>query len=189
MSKINEALNKLISTLNTYSITGIDSKTLPDDLSDLIKNKIKSSDYLLEFYSKVKPNNIKIETGYSPIKIFSLDTITAAQSGYQSFSNDSLVIADDFGGGKPIIAITSDFHTPIYANYDTGKPFKIADDFISFILCLAETIDIIYGSFNIFDIADNDDAIKVEFVDELKSRVESIIGISNFASWLDYLYG
>ncbi|MDO6410120.1 hypothetical protein [Pantoea phytobeneficialis] len=189
MIDVNEAIKKLVFILNKHSIAGMDSKTLPEDISDETRVKILSSYELHEFYSALKPNDIKIETGYSPIKIFSLDTIIAAQSGYQSLSDDSLVIADDFGGGKPIIAHIESANTPVYANYDVGKPFKIANDFPGFILCLAETIDVVYGSFNIFDIADYDDVIKGDFVNDLRFRVENIIGSSNFDAWFDYLYG
>ncbi len=41
---------------------------------------------------------------------------------------------DDFDGGKPIIAITDIKGTPIYANYDIGEPFKIADSLADFFI-------------------------------------------------------
>ena len=58
-----------------------------------------------------------------------------------------------------------------------------------FIFSLAELIDLVYGQYDIFDIADDNDEVKKDFMDELKVRVVPFIGDENFNAFYDYFYG
>lgn len=111
------------------------------------------------------------------------------QSGYEYLPDNYLVIGDDLGGGKPIIAVVDEGNTSIYASYDVVEPFKIADNLSGFLLSLTELIDLVYGYYDIFDIADDNDEVKKDFMDELKVRVVPFIGDENFNAFYDYFYG
>ncbi|ERT10542.1 hypothetical protein LGZ99_22550 [Photorhabdus temperata] len=166
-------------------------------------NSIEYSEEINFFFNKFEPINIKIETGITPITFFEVEKIEQAQYGYRwikdsasisdnpKWSKNHLVFMDDFGGGKPIIAITDIKGTPIYANYSVGEPFKIADSLADFFLSIAKLIEIVYGKFNIFDIGDNndDDELSSEFIDIITNEIKPIIGSNNFESFFDYFYG
>jgi len=187
MTNISDAVDNFILICNKYSILRILKEEIKNH--DNIKNSITLSHELKTYYNMLMPDQMKIETGFSPIRLFSVDKLKDAQIGYQSLPTNYLVFADDLGGGKPICAILDEPGTPVYANYDTGVPFKISDDFSTFIQSLTELVDIVYGQFDIFDIADDNDTIKVEFVDAIKLRIEPIIGHDNFNSFYEYFYG
>jgi hypothetical protein len=101
---------------------------------------------------------------------------------------DRVVIADDFAGGKPIIAITSELLTPIFANYDTGVPFQISDSLEQFFLALATLVDIIYGKFAIFEIEDHD-GLRIDFVTSIEDKLKPLLGEENYQGFFDYFYG
>jgi hypothetical protein len=97
-----------------------------------------------------------------------------------------LVIGDDLGGGKPIIAVIDEGNTSVYAGYDAIEPFKIAGSLSGFIFSLAELIGLVYGQHEVFDIVDNNDEVKDGFVDELRERIVPLIGNENFNAFYDY---
>ncbi|MBS9435543.1 hypothetical protein [Photorhabdus hainanensis] len=166
-------------------------------------NSIEHSKEIDFFLNKFEPINVKIETGITPITFFEVEKIEQAQYGYRwiknsenildnpKWSKNHLVFMDDFSGGKPIIAVTDIKGTSIYANYDVGEPFKIADSLADFFLSIAKLIEIVYGRFNIFDIGDDndDDELSSEFIDMITKEIKPIIGSSNFESFFDYFYG
>ncbi|MBP1035044.1 hypothetical protein J8631_05675 [Serratia fonticola] len=174
--------------------------TRGDEVKNKWPNGLACSKELEYFFNNYDPRNVKIETGFTPIKFFSMDVLEKAQYGYKwiksstsvsvnpSWPDDYVVFMDDVGGGKPIIAVTTHLGTSIYANYDVGVPFKIADSLSDYLFSLAKLIEIVYGEFNIFDIAD-DNGLNNAFVKRLKEDIEPVIGVDNFNGFLDYFYG
>lgn len=187
MIEIEKSLRKFVSTCKKHAIFG--SFGAIDDLDNLFPANLLHSTEMDYFYKKYNPEKLKIETGFTPIKIYSVTELAKAQSGYTYFPVNYIVIGDDYGGGKPIIAIVDGKLTTIYANYDVGVPLKIADSFSSFILSLTELIDLVYGDYNIFDIADDNDEVNKDFIAELKKRIVPLIGTENFIAFYDYFYG
>ena len=47
----------------------------------------------------------------------------------------------------------------------------------------------VYGHYDIFDIADDNDEVKDDFIDELRKRVVPILGNEGFNAFYDYFYG
>ncbi|STQ13468.1 Uncharacterised protein [Enterobacter cloacae] len=72
---------------------------------------------LITYIKNYNPEQLKIETGFTPIKIHSVSELSKAQNGYEYLPNNYLVIGDDLGGGKPIIAVVDEGNTSIYASY------------------------------------------------------------------------
>ncbi|MDX7626944.1 hypothetical protein [Enterobacter bugandensis] len=140
-------------------------------------------------YKNYNPEKLKIETGFTPIKIHSVSELTKAQSGYEYLPDNYLVIGDDLGGGKPIIAVVDEGNSSVYASYDVIEPFQIASSLSGFIFSLAELIDLVYGHYNIFDIADDNDEVKDNFIDELRERIAPLIGNENFNAFYNCFYG
>jgi hypothetical protein len=88
-----------------------------------------------------------------------------------TWPEDYVVFADDTGGGKPIIALTHMDGTPVYATYDAGNPFQMADSLADFFLAISKLIEIVYGYFNIFEIGD-DDGLDPNFIDRITNEIE-----------------
>lgn len=74
-------------------------------------------------------------------------------------------------------------------SYDVIEPFQIAISLSGFIFSLAELIDLVYGHYDIFDIADDNDEVKDNFIDELRERIVPLIGNENFNAFYNYFYG
>jgi len=77
----------------------------------------------------------------------------------------------------------------VWASYDVGKPFKIADSLADFLLAFAKTIEIVHGKFDIFDIYNDDDELSPKFVKLLTKEVSPLLGEENFERFFDYFYG
>ncbi len=187
MSEIEESLKKFVAICNNYSLSG--SFNIVNDIDNVFPSNLPRSAELDYLYGKNNPEKLKIETGFTPIKFYSVSELAKAQSGYEYLPDNYLVIGDDLGGGKPIIAVVDEGNTSIYASYDVVEPFKIADNLSGFLLSLTELIDLVYGYYDIFDIADDNDEVKKDFMDELKVRVVPFIGDENFNAFYDYFYG
>ncbi|MFX2662544.1 hypothetical protein, partial [Enterobacter kobei] len=158
INEIEKALKQLIFICNKYSLSGIFSTV--NDLDNAFPSNLPRSTEVEFLYENYNPEKLKIETGFTPFKIHSVSEISKAQNGYEYLPNNYLVIGDDLGGGKPIIAVVDEDNTPVYASYDVVEPFKIADSLSGFIFSLAELIDLVYGKYDIFDIADDNDEVK-----------------------------
>ncbi|MCC8376498.1 hypothetical protein J8V17_21640 [Photorhabdus bodei] len=201
MSELERALIELSNAHKKFNLQGKFEENNSVELK--WPNSIEHSEEIDFFLNKFEPINIKIETGITPITFIEIGKIEQAQYGYRwikdsesildnpKWSKNHLVFMDDFGGGKPIIAITDIKGTPIYANYDVGEPFKIADSLADFFLSIAKLIEIVYGKFNIFYIGDDndDDELSSEFIDMITKEIKPIIGSNNFESFFDYFYG
>ena len=187
VNEIEKALKQLIVICNKYSLSGSFSNV--NDLDNAFPPNLPRSTEVEFLYENYNPEKLKIETGFTPIKLHSVSELLKAQNGYEYVPNNYLVIGDDLGGGKPIIAVVDEGNTSIYASYDVIEPFKIAGSLSGFIFSLAELIDLVYGQYDIFDIADDNDEVKDDFIDELRKRIVPLIGNEGFNAFYDYFYG
>lgn len=187
VNEIEKALKKLLAICNKYSLSG--SFSTVSDLGNTFPSNLPRSTDVDFLYKNYNPEKLKIETGFTPIKIHSVSELTKAQSGYEYLPDNYLVIGDDLGGGKPIIAVIYEGSSSVYAGYDVIEPFQIASSLSGFICSLAEFIDLVYGHYDIFDIADDNDEVKDDFIDELRERIVPLIGNDNFNAFYNYFYG
>ena len=187
VNEIEKALKQLIVICNKYSLSGSFSNV--NDLDNAFPPNLPRSTEVEFLYENYNPEKLKIETGFTPIKLHSVSELLKAQNGYEYLPNNYLVIGDDLGGGKPIIAVIDEGNTSVYASYDVIEPFKIADSLCGFIFSLAELIDLVYGQYDIFDIADDNDEVKHGFINELRERIVPLIGNENFNAFYNYFYG
>lgn len=187
MNEIEKALKQLIIICNKYSLSG--SFSTVNDLDIAFPSNLPRSTEVDYLYKNYNPEKLKIETGFTPIKIHSVSELSKAQSGYEYLPNNYLVFGEDLGGGKPIIAVVDEGNTSFYASYDVIEPFKIAGSLSEFIFSLAGLIDLVYGQYDIFDIADDNDEVKDDFIDELRKRIVPLIGNEGFNAFFDYFYG
>ncbi|KLW90920.1 hypothetical protein SP99_01122 [Enterobacter sp. BIDMC92] len=187
VNEIEKALKQFIIICNKYSLSG--SFSTVSDLDNTFPSNLPRSTDIDFLYKNFNPEKLKIETGFTPIKIHSVSELTKAQSGYEYLPDNYLVIGDDLGGGKPIIAVIDEGNSSVYASYDVIEPFQIASSLSGFIFSLAELIDLVYGHYDIFDIADDNDEVKDNFIDELRKRIVPLIGNENFNAFYNYFYG
>lgn len=197
MTGLENSLDDLLKTHTKYNLSGSFRK------NNLVSwpHELPSSIELEYLYTNFSPLDIKIDTGFSPLKIISIHDLQTSQIGYRwvfknnilerndSWPAEYIVIADDFGGGKPIIAATNESGTPIYARYSSGNPFKIANNITDFLKALTMLIEIIYGHFNIFEMTDDNDDILPEFIQMIEKKITPIVGNENFDSFYEYFYG
>ncbi|WP_320716026.1 hypothetical protein [Enterobacter cloacae] len=187
VNEIEKALKQFIVICNKYSLSG--SFSTVNDLDNVFPPNLPRSTEVEFLYENYNPEKLKIETGFTPIKLYSVSELLKAQSGYEYLPDNYLVIGDDLGGGKPIIAVIDEGSSSVYADYDVVEPFQIASSLSGFIFSLAELIDLVYGQYNIFDIADDNDEVKDDFIDELRERIVPFIGNKNFNAFYNYFYG
>ncbi|WP_262747660.1 hypothetical protein [Enterobacter sichuanensis] len=187
VNEIEKALKQFIIICNKYSLSG--SFSTVSDLDNTFPSNLPRSTDVDFLYKNYNPEKLKIETGFTPIKIHSVSELTKAQNGYEYLPDNYLVIGDDLGGGKPIIAVIDEGNSSVYASYDVIEPFQIASSLSGFIFSLAELIDLVYGHYDIFDIADDNDEVKDNFIDELRERIVPLIGNENFNAFYNYFYG
>lgn len=187
VNEIEKALKQFIIICNKYSLSG--SFSTVSDLDNTFPSNLPRSTDVDFLYKNYNPEKLRIETGFTPIKIHSVSELTKAQSGYEYLPDNYLVIGDDLGGGKPIIAVIDEGNSSVYASYDVIEPFQIASSLSGFIFSLAELIDLVYGHYDIFDIADDNDEVKDNFIDELRERIVPLIGNENFNAFYNYFYG
>ncbi|MCA2026272.1 hypothetical protein LDK53_09965 [Enterobacter sp. K16B] len=187
VNEIEKALKQFIIICNKHSLSG--SFSTVSDLDNTFPSNLPRSTDVDFLYKNYNPENLKIETGFTPIKIHSVNELAKAQSGYEYLPDNYLVIGDDLGGGKPIIAVIDEGNSSVYASYDVIEPFQIASSLSGFIFSLAELIDLVYGHYDIFDIADDNDEVKDNFIDELRERIVPLIGNENFNAFYNYFYG
>ncbi|MFK3909398.1 hypothetical protein ACI2KD_15215 [Pseudomonas monteilii] len=198
MDTISDALKGLSAVHAKHKISG--RFLASDDASTRWPPALPCSVELEAFYNQSEPHGVQIETGLTPLKLFDVTALEKAQTGYRWInttrglvSNDEwpaqyLVIIDDIGGGKPIMAVTNIKNTPVLASYDCVEPFKIADSLTDFISALTKLIDIVYDEFYIFDIS-NDDGISNTFMARVNNEIAPILGDDNRRRFVDYFYG
>ena len=187
VNEIEKALKQLIVICNKYSLSG--SFSTVNDLDNAFPSNLPRSTEVEFLYKNYNPEKLKIETGFTPIKLHSVSELLKANSGYEYLPDNYLVIGDDLGGGKPIIAVIDDGSASVSAGYDVIEPFQITSSLSGFIYSLAEPIDLGYGKYDIFDIADDNDEVKGDFIDELRKRIAPLIGNEGFNAFYDYFYG
>ncbi|KAE8275035.1 hypothetical protein [Enterobacter sp. C6] len=187
VNEIEKALKQLIVICNKHSLSGNFSTVT--DLDNAFPSNLPRSTEVEFLYENYNPEKLKIETGFTPIKLHSASELLKAQSGYEYLPDNYLVIGNDLGGGKPIIAVIDEGSSSVYAGCDVIEPFQIASSLSGFIFSLAELIDLVYGQYDIFDIADDNDEVKDDFIDELRGRIVPLIGNENFNAFYNYFYG
>lgn len=199
MTDLNTASTRLKAVHQKFGISGNFERKA--NISTMWPAGLPRSPEIDIYFENINPLGVHIETGFTPLDLCEFDKLERAQLGYRWIQGPNekeritewpthyLVFMDGSGGGKPIIADTSTAETPIYASYDVAKPFKIADSLAQFLLALAELIEIVYGQYEIFEIADEEDNIIPEFFDELTSQIVPILGKENFGNFYDYFYG
>lgn len=198
MSQVDDALKELSFMHAKYQLSG--QFVASGNASVRWPAELPRSAEIELYYNNYEPKGIKIETGLTPLKLFEVEGLKKGQVGYRWINTadgavldnewpvSDLVIMDDSGGGKPIIAVTNVASTPVFASYDVVQPFQIADSLADFIRALSRLIDIVYGEFNIFDLSD-DDGISDAFLNRLLEEVEPILGEDNTSRFVDYFYG
>ena len=196
MNGLNNALLDLATQFEKYNVRGSFAK------GNLIyPSSLPKSEELDYYFSNFNPVDVKIDTGMSPIKLIGLRDLMEGQAGYRwtikngktvdlaKWNSESIVIGDDFGGGNPIIVNSSIAGSPVFTT-DVGiEPLEIAGNFEDFIRALSGLIDIVYGSYHIFDVCDDDENVKEDFTNLLKTRISPILGEENFYKFHDYFYG
>jgi hypothetical protein len=162
---------------------------------------LPASAALQAFYSSHDPRQVKIDTGMSPIRLFELAGLERGQQGYRWQGDPALrnaapnwnpamvVFADNMGGGAPVMADTGSAGTPVWASAGPGGLIQIAASLADFMRALAAQIDIVYGDFAIFDVLDDNDEVKTDFAQQLRARLEPILGKTFFDAYWDYFYG
>lgn len=198
MSDIEIALKELSAVHAKYNLSG--QFFASNDVSVRWPAELPHSTELDVFYNGYEPDGVKIETGLTPLKLFDMVALRQAQIGYRWINTtdgallsdewpaQDLVIMDDMGGGKPVIAVTNVEKTPVFASYDVVEPFQIAESLADFILALSRLIDVVYGEFNIFDVSD-DDGVSDAFMARLNSEIGPILGEDNRSRFVGYFYG
>lgn len=198
MTNLGDALKALKAVHARHEIPG-DFLASPD-VSIRWPSELPGSAELDVFYSEYEPRGVRIETGFTPLRLFDMAALNKAQTGYRwinsidgpvlsdEWPSQHVVIMDDMGGGKPIIAVTNTYATPVFASYDVVEPFQIAESLADFIFALSRLIDIVYGEFDIFDVAD-DDGISTAFMARLNSEITPVLGEANKDRFVDYFYG
>lgn len=142
MKYIDLALTELTRTFNYFNIKVEFEKASPK--LEKWPIQLKTSMEVEYFFENYNPINVRFETGFCPLEIFSIDKIEKAQIGYKwinkngeltpnpKWNSNLIIIMDDLGGGKPIIAKIDEPGTPVYASYDIKEPFKVADSLPEF---------------------------------------------------------
>ncbi|MEG1038259.1 MAG: hypothetical protein RSE22_07885 [Mucinivorans sp.] len=199
MSEVVGALKELDLVHKKYKIPG--RFLASSDVLARWPSELPRSAELDVFYNEYEPSGIKIETGLTPLKLFGMMELNKGQLGYrwintkegtvldEEWPDKNLVIMDDNGGGKPIIAVTDVEKTPVFASYDVVEPFQVAESLADFILAISRMIDIVYGEFNVFDLSDDDDGVSDAFIARLSSEIGPILGEDNAVRFIDYFYG
>ena len=198
MNGIGHAAAELARVHNKYNLSG--SFQRRGEVSLKWPSTLGRSVELDDFFNDYEPVDVKIETGFTPLKLFSLDSIERGQVGYKwvnvgsvtklnkEWNQAFVVVMDDSGGGKPVIAVTNVKNTPVYASYSAVAPFKISDSLADFIFALAKLVEIVYGEFNVFEISD-DDGLSSLFVARVNDEISPLLGEENFERFFDYFYG
>ncbi len=200
MTNIATEMKKIISLHKKYSLNGhftTGNQTIQNWPFTTSPNK-----ELVELYDNFNPVDVEIETGLTPLTFYPLEKLNDAQIGYAIKKNKSgnteaiinwpsnrIVIMDEIGGGKLIIAEISEETTTILAQYEPGSTVKISDSLADFINSLSETIDIVYGKYQIFDVFNDDGTVKDLFLQDFFNTITPIIGHDYCSNLFEYLYG
>ncbi|WDF49546.1 hypothetical protein PQ460_16220 [Paenibacillus sp. KACC 21273] len=201
MKSLEQALSQWVQTHHQYKVSGQYIPVSPDTLQHQWPDTIPSSPELDYYLSHYEPSDVLVETGFAPIIFWSIDQLQQALIGYRwvgmsepftesdTWRADFVIIADDLGKGNPIIVATSEEGTPVYAGYDAGEPFLIAPTLADFFVAMSLLVEVVYGSFEIFEITDDDSVVLPAFEEQLKTAIEPILGAELFANFYDYFYG
>ncbi|MFJ7646518.1 hypothetical protein ACIQ1H_03155 [Lysinibacillus sp. NPDC097279] len=215
MKQLENSLLKFIQAMDEYPkeeapVKKIDRVRYMPKLAELyVDEKIYLSRELIFFYQhceiicKIRPDGYQldctdIDLGNSPLYLYPADKLVRRQEGFRWIGNEKrenpnwdpnwLVVADK--DDDPIVVVTNEENSPVFASYETSPLFPIADSFSAFLDALAVTLEIIHEKFKgeimdeeTFDIYD-------DFIDMLKTSLSSILKKEEYAdNFIDYLYG
>ena len=79
VNEIEKALKKFIIICNKYSLSG--SFSTVSDLDNTFPSNLPRSTDVDFLYKNYNPEKLRIETGFTPIKIHSVSELTKAQNG------------------------------------------------------------------------------------------------------------
>ena len=154
---------------------------------------------ILAFYRHYNPVDVLIETGLTPLRFHNTATLAAAQTAYSPRGNEalppahwpvnSLVIMDDIGGGRPIIAELRSEQTLIWAQHEAGTLLRIAASLPALLHALAAMVDLIYGKYQIFEVFDADGEVSGAFSEDFCSATSPFLGAEGSLHFFEYLYG
>lgn len=196
MNNIDKSIVNLIVICEKYGVEVAFAHTDAVYPSELPNNK-----FINEFYEKNNPVNCTLDMGSSLLKLFRMEELLKKQEGYrwlagdekktllQTWSFDHVVIADDIGGGKPIIAEIREDTTLIYGSYDGSEPFFIASSLSNLINALSSIVDIINHKYKVYEIYDENEEIVEDFKVDFFKSLESILNEECSKNLFDYLYG
>ncbi|WP_373293788.1 SMI1/KNR4 family protein [Paenibacillus albidus] len=198
VENLEAALNELKATHRKFGLPGSFANRNNASLHfPAAIGKSKELEYLLNHY---EPAGVKLETGFTPLKLWAVEGLERAQLGYRrvkdregwidnpEWPEEYVVFADDVGGGKPVIAVINREGTPVYAAHDAGQAFPIAASLADFVNALSAMISVVYGEFEIFEIGD-DDGLYPGFEQRFKEVVEPVLGAEYYEGFWDYFYG
>lgn len=201
MASLEQALSQWVDTHRTFNLDGHFARVDAQILKQKWLDDIPSSPELEYYFSQYEPVGVIVETGFAPIQFWQIHELQEALVGYRwvgmtdaltesdTWRSDFVIIADDMGKGNPIIAVTSEPGTPVYAGYDAGEPFMIANTLADFFVAIRLLIEIVYGQFEIFEITDDDSVVLPEFEKQLKHAIEPLLGAELYERFYDYFYG
>lgn len=196
MNDIDENIIALTSTCEKHNITVEFTHTEIAYPNDLPSNKD-----LEFFYKKNNPIRCTLDMGGSLLKLFRLEELLQKQKGYRWLANSEgkevipswnvnhIVIADDIGGGKPIIAEIEKDTMSIYASYDGLEPFFIAKSLGSFISALGLILDMINTKYEVYEIYDENEEILENFKIDFFKSLKSVLDNEGSENLFDYFYG
>jgi len=201
MKTLEQALSTFVDTHRRFELQGHFTSIQPDTLQQQWPENLPRSAELEVYLSHYEPNNVLVETGFAPIIFWSIDQLQQSLIGYRwvgmsepfeesdTWLSQWVIIADDIGKGNPILVDTRKEGTPVYAGYEVGSPFLIAPNLADFFAAMTALIEVVYGSFAIFEITDDDSVVLPAFDAQLEAAIEPILGEDLFTHFYDYFYG
>ncbi|MEA3725344.1 hypothetical protein VBL10_18690, partial [Enterobacter cloacae] len=98
VNEIEKALKQLIVICNKYSLSGSFSNV--NDLDNAFPPNLPRSTEVEFLYENYNPEKLKIETGFTPIKLHSVSELLKAQNGYEYLPKE--------GANKQVISSQAD---------------------------------------------------------------------------------
>ncbi|MCS1384071.1 hypothetical protein NXZ75_17835 [Lysinibacillus sphaericus] len=174
-----------------------------------VDEKIYLSPELILFYQQceiicnIRPDGYQldctdIDLGNSLLFLYAADKLVRRQEGFRWIGTEKredpnwnpnwLVVADK--DDDPIVVVTNQENSPVFASYETSALFPIADSFSVFLDALSVTLEIIHEKFKGEIMDEETFEIYDDFVEKLKSSLISILKKEEYAdNLIDYLYG
>ncbi|CAM5364879.1 SMI1/KNR4 family protein OS=Lysinibacillus sphaericus OX=1421 GN=LS41612_13375 PE=4 SV=1 [Lysinibacillus sphaericus] len=215
MKQLEKSIFKFIEALNEYPkedfpLKKTEESVIGSKLAKLdVDEKIYLSPELILFYQQceiicnIRPDGYQldctdIDLGNSLLFLYAADKLVRRQEGFRWIGTEKkenpnwnpnwLVVADK--DDDPIVVVTNQENSPVFASYETSALFPIADSFSVFLDALSVTLEIIHEKFKGEIMDEETFEIYDDFVEKLKSSLISILKKEEYAdNLIDYLYG